>query len=430
MTFTRPLGSAFVCLFALMAACSSTRSADEPAGASSSPLSDLPDGARVRNPRELARMDAYLAARNDPRVIVDTIRVGPDEDVDCIDVHLQHGADAPIDAFADPPVRVERPVEAWRDGERRGRQAYGSLTRTCPPGTIPRLHLTRDTLVRFETLDQFFRKYPQPEWPRGPEGAKDLHQHAAFHQLETPNVGSQAVLNLWSPYTELPSEFSLSQLWVVGAPGSSDLETVETGWQVFRDYYGSEKARLFAYFTPNNYVSGGCYNLDCNKFVQVDGGVLLGGSFAVYSVIDGEQYALRYELRQNDAGDWWLGFNDVWVGYWPNGLFEARGLANGATEIAYGGEVMDNRASGRHTKTDMGSGRFPSAGWMKAAYQRNMTYFDGPRTAPTARDAAPDAYAIEGPNCYDARHDFDADVTGWRRFMYFGGRGLDPILCW
>lgn len=422
--------AAAVVAVSLAAACPSTRDADEPSNLAASALSALPPWARVEDPRELARMDEYLAARNDPRLVRESIHVGDDEDVDCVDVRLQHGFDAPIREFACPPAEMDDRVPgAARDGERQGEQAYGGMTKRCPAGTIPRLHLTRDTLIRFESLDAFFRKYPQADPIHALRGPTELHQHAAFHQVDLRCVGAEAVLNLWSPSTELPSEFSLSQIWVVGGDGP-DRETVEAGWQVYPDGYGSGAARVFVYFTPDDYTKGGCYNLDCNAFVQVDSRFVLGGSFARYSVADGEQVAMRVELRQNDAGDWWFRLDGAWIGYWPNDRFDSRGIADAATRVAYGGEVMDYRSSGRHTKTQMGSGRFASAGWTKAAYQRNMTYVEGPRNAPRRRQALPNATDIAGPNCYDAIYVFDRSSAGWDTYMFFGGRGFDPVLCW
>src|SRR5207244_4070087 len=82
--------------------------------------------------------------------------------------------------------------------------------------------------------------------------------------------------NVWGPHTNRSDEFSLSQIWVVRGSGAN-LETVETGWQKYRDFYGDYRPRLFIYFTPDNYGSGGCYNLSCNAFVQVNNSVYIGG---------------------------------------------------------------------------------------------------------------------------------------------------------
>lgn len=379
--------AAAVVAVSLAAACSSTRDADEPSNVAASALSALPPWARVEDPRELARMDEYLAARNDPRLVRESIHVGDDEDVDCVDVRLQHGFDAPIREFACPPAEMDDRVPgAARDGERQGEQAYGGMTKRCPAGTIPRLHLTRDTLIRFESLDAFFRKCPQADPIHALRGPTELHQHAAFIR-STSDASARK-----------PSS-------TCGARAPS-----------FRRSSASRRS--------------GSSEATGHAFVQVASRFVLGGSFTRYSVADGEQVAMRVELRQNDAGDWWFRVDGAWIGYWPNDRFDSRGIADAATRVAYGGEVMDYRSSGRHTKTQIGSGRFPSAGWTKAAYQRNMTYVEGPRNAPRRRQALPNATDIAGPNCYDAIYVFDRSSAGWDTYMFFGGRGFDPVLCW
>jgi hypothetical protein len=58
----------------------------------------------VAAPEELERMQAYLAERNDPRIIEDSIDLGNSEIVDCITATLQHGFDHPI-ILEKPPER-------------------------------------------------------------------------------------------------------------------------------------------------------------------------------------------------------------------------------------------------------------------------------------------------------------------------------------
>lgn len=39
-------------------------------------------------------------------------------------------------------------------------------------------------------------------------------------------------MNVWSPYIDVPSEFSLSQMWLLAGSFNSDLNSIEAGWQV------------------------------------------------------------------------------------------------------------------------------------------------------------------------------------------------------
>lgn len=398
-------------------------SQSKPAG-----LPGLPVWARVKDERELARMDHYIASRNDARIIAETIRVDESETIDCVTVHLQHGFENPILGFAQPPADA-RPAGSTPppDAAVESPQRYGSATRLCPAGTIPRLHIDRSDLIRFETLDQYFRKTLIEGQPVLGQGSTDLHQYGTFQESVT-NFGSDATIATLAPSVELSNEFSLSQIWVSGGSGGNK-QVVETGWHLYPIRYNdTARSRLFIYYTLDNYITTGCYNLDCSGFVQVSNAATLGGAFASYSTPGTTAwYSLRYQLQQNSVGDWWFGFNNTWIGYWPNSLFASTGIKDSAEKVTYGGEILDRRPSGRHTKTDMGSGRTASAGWGYAGYERNLRYVNGPRSSPTYSDAGNFVSIITTPSCYDATEQYDAT---WGRYMYFGGQGYDPVLCW
>jgi len=234
------------------------------------------------------------------------------------------------------------------------------------------------------------------------------------------NRGAEAVLNLWSPYTEKSSEFSLSQIWVVRGSGD-DRETVEAGWQRYHDLYGDDRARLFIYFTPDNYAigGGGCYNLSCGKFVQTNNSIIIGGPYSAYSQLNGTQRTITLLwFKDGDNGSWWLRHGDVWVGYYPRELFDANGLQTSASRVAFGGEIIDTPNDGVHTATDMGSGHWPYEKFGWAAYQRTLRYVD---TSNFYRDATGNAYSISDRWCYD----LDKLTAGdpWRHYFYFGGSG-------
>lgn len=44
--------------------------------------------------------------------------------------------------------------------------------------------------------------------------------------------GAKASINVWAPKVAAPSEFSLSQIWIMSGLFSNDLNTIEAGWQV------------------------------------------------------------------------------------------------------------------------------------------------------------------------------------------------------
>lgn len=57
-------------------------------------------------------------------------------------------------------------------------------------------------------------------------------QHAIGYMQGDSYYGARATMNVWSPYIEVPSEFSLSQMWLLAGSFNSDLNSIEAGWQV------------------------------------------------------------------------------------------------------------------------------------------------------------------------------------------------------
>jgi len=196
---------------------------------------------------------------------------------------------------------------------------------------------------------------------------------------------------------------------------------VETGWQVYRDLYGDWRAHLFIYFTPDNYGSGGCYNLSCRGFVQVNNTVYIGDGFTVYSSDGGPQYWIKLLwYKDGTEGHWWLRYGDTWVGYYPRTLFDDNGLRNEADRIDFGGEIVNTRTDNRHTRTDMGSGNWPYQGYGYAAYQRGLRYVD---TSNFYQRATGLNRSVTNRMCYDL--DLLSSSGSWEEYFYFGGSGLN-----
>jgi hypothetical protein len=400
---------------------------------------------RVANATELARMQQFTDNRVDPSSVVDHF-VAPDgSEVDCVDINRQP-------ALTRPEMRghrIELQPRTWPDGpeashlnadEQEAEQETKNFGLGCPEGSVPITRISLDTLRRFRTLEDFFKKVPShlqsqvskraseatgdfamnsdgEEPPR--DGPTSLHQYAYGNQAVV-NWGGESVLNLWSPYVQRSNEFSLSQIWVVRGSGSTK-ETVEAGWQLYPDKYGDWNARLFIYFTPDNYGSGGCYNNDCGKFVQVSNTIYPGTKYSAYSTYDGPQKTITLLLyKDGTTGSWWLRHGDTWVGYWPRSLFDSAGLRDQAARVTFGGEIIDRQTGGTHTRTDMGSGQFPAAGFGRAAYQRGIRYVD---TSRFYRNVSL-AVARTDSYCYDIAQRTSSS-SGWERYFYFGGSGYN-----
>jgi len=315
------------------------------------------------------------------------------------------------------------------------RDPFGNATH-CEARTIPMRRITLDEMTRFPTLRDFLRKSPgetgddlQTGANPPPAGASAAPTGASVAPCPTcghkysrtfQNVnawGGNSDINLWSPNvnTGAGQVFSLTQHWYMGGSGSSlpGFQTVEAGWQNYPAKYGDERSRLFIYWTADNYNTTGCYNLECSGFVQTNNSVYLGGGFTNYSTSGGAQYEMAIQVKLY-RGNWWIFYGTTAFGYYPTGLYHGGQLAQNATQIQYGTESYTTGAAW----PPEGSGAWPSSGWTKAAYQRNLFWINssGGGIWESLSDwiTSPSCYNINGPN---------GGSGAWTVNFYDGGPG-------
>ncbi len=386
---------------------------------------DVCEADRVISDEERSRMQDYIAQHVRPQDVVHNFTAPSGDEIDCVGLNSQPALRRPgmedhvvqFEPQSLGPLNMTPPPTnfAEHDDGPFLEQGFTSDGESCPVASVPIQRLTMDTLQRFETLEAFFSMKNAPHLLTGPT---DLHQYAAADR-SVANWGAESVLNVWKPYTERSDEFTLSQIWVSRGNGSN-LETVEGGWQKYRDLYGDWRSRLFIYFTPDNYGSGGCYNLSCGAFVQVSSSVYIGGGFTSYSSHGGTQYIFKLLwYKDGTSGHWWLRYQNTWVGYYPRSLFDSSGLRDQGDRVVFGGEITDTQPGGRHTRTDMGSGYMPSFGWRWAAYQRSVRYVD---TSNFYRQATSLTAIVTDSNCYDIS--LRSSSGSWEQYFYFGGWGF------
>ena len=106
------------------------------------------------------------------------------------------------------------------------------------------------------------------------------------------------------------------------------------------------------------------------------------------------------------------------IGYWPAYLFS--NLADGATLVEWGGEVVNSASDGQHTTTQMGSGHFPGEGFSKASYFRNLQVVDGSNQLRVPKDVKT---FTEQSNCYNVQTGKNGQ---WGTYFYYGGPGRNP----
>lgn len=80
-------------------------------------------------------------------------------------------------------------------------------------------------------------------------------------------------------------------------------------------------------------------------------------------------------LQDPNTQNWWLTCGDNVIGYWPGNLFTY--LKHSATAVQWGGEVYStNVRKTPHTKTTMGSGRWPNDLYGEACFHTNVRIKD------------------------------------------------------
>jgi hypothetical protein len=345
---------------------------------------------------------------------------------DCVPIEQQPSLKGQPPANAPTPPQTEgggepeggaQPVGPHLQPEHRDRFGHAM---TCPPGTIPMRRVTLDELSKYERLSDFFQKTPWggrhprlggDEEPLGRMGiTPGVHKYAHAYQV-ADNLGGASTLGVWAPGVG-SQIFSLSQQWYAGG---SPVQTVEIGWQVYPGKYNTTAPCLFIYWTADGYQHTGSYNLDSPGFVQTSTRYRLGGALSPVSVWGGAQYELELHAFLYQ-GNWWLyvggGSYQQTIGYYPASLYGAGTLATHASDVDFGGEVVDQTSW-----PPMGSGSFANTGWTHAAYHRDIQQYPtsggGVQASLTASQPSPDCFTIEVAHAN----------APWNEYFWFGGPG-------
>ncbi|KAJ3674621.1 hypothetical protein LUZ60_005237 [Juncus effusus] len=351
----------------------------------------------------------------------------PDGDIiDCVHISHQPAFDHPLlknhtiqtrPAFHPEGLFSENKIESEDQNEKPMPQLWHQNGK-CPEDTIPIRRTKRDDLLRSSSVRRYGRKKHHVANPLSIEPDmlnESGHQHAIAYVEGDKYYGAKATINVWQPKIQQSNEFSLSQLWILGGSFGQDLNSIEAGWQVSPDLYGDNNTRLFTYWTSDAYQATGCYNLLCSGFIQINNEIAMGASIYPISNPGGSQYDISIMVwKDPKEGNWWMQFGrDYVLGYWPSFLFSY--LADSASMIEWGGEVVNSEPDGSHTSTQMGSGRFPEEGFGKSSYFRNIQVVDQSNNLRAPKGIGS---FTEQSNCYDVQNGNNGD---WGSYFYYGG---------
>ncbi|XP_047341261.1 uncharacterized protein LOC124944956 [Impatiens glandulifera] len=343
------------------------------------------------------------------------VKTDDGEVIDCVDIYKQPAFDHPLinDLQMSPTSYPNGMKEESRSDIKlfQDWQKYGE----CSEGTIP---ITRITSPSNHT------KYPSPFINQDQSSLirrspTNGHEYAMISDEGTNYYGASAWLNVWSPNVEY-GELSAGKMKLISATLTdfyNSYNSIEVGWMVYPSRYNnSTKPKFYGYWTSDGDQRTGCYDLDCNGFVQTNGDVAFGATIEPVSTYNGDQYEMFFTIfKDKITGNWWLQFNGNNIGYWPNTLFKR--LANNATIVNWGGEILNVRHAGHHTTTQMGSGHFSSESYRKAAYISRMKVFN------SNYDRKDPGYLVKiqsNQGCYDVN--IDQRIAG--KGISYGGPGF------
>ncbi|KAJ1405413.1 hypothetical protein SESBI_25963 [Sesbania bispinosa] len=410
-------------------------------------LISLSSAARLSASRQKLEVTKHLNRLNKPPI--KSIQ-SPDGDIiDCVHVSKQPAFDHPYLKDHKIQTRPSFHPEGLFDENKLSENKVKSsapinqlwhANGKCPEDTIPIRRTKEDDVLRASSVKRYGRKkHRSIPKPRSAEpdlinqsGHQPLsnsllvslwvvvEQHAIAYVEGDKFYGAKATINVWEPKIQQSNEFSLSQLWILGGSFGQDLNSIEAGWQVSPDLYGDNNTRLFTYWTSDAYQATGCYNLLCSGFIQVNSEIAMGASISPISGYRGSQYDISILIwKDPKEGHWWMQFgNDYVLGYWPSFLFSY--LADSASMIEWGGEVVNTEPDGQHTSTQMGSGHFPEEGFGKASYFRNIQVVDSSNNLKAPKGLGT---FTEQSNCYDVQTGSNGD---WGHYFYYGGPGKNP----
>jgi hypothetical protein len=168
--------------------------------------------------------------------------------------------------------------------------------------------------------------------------------------------GTYATMTVGRPALAAEDYHSLAE---VAAQSADGRQIVEAGWTVDRNINGDAEPHLFVYHWVDRTET--CYN-GCG-FVQYSPTIQPGSALPVGT-------AKRFGI-QHFSGSWWIMYDNQWVGYFPDSLWQGRFTKTGLTQ--WFGEVA---AGSPAPCSEMGTG-VPAAA-AGAAEIRGIGFIAGP----------------------------------------------------
>jgi hypothetical protein len=386
-----------------------------------------PELVRIDKKANREELYEYFKARRSRLEVVKTTRTPLRQTLDWIPIESQVGSRRKI---ASPPSDdIPFPGNTGRQRAKTVRFELEDVKiERGPEGTVPIVRRDLRLLGSAKPLREHLEKHGHRSYQMmiNDRDTVEVPADASGHEYGYSSqwvtcYGAEGNLSAFDPYCHRADEFSLLQVALARGSGSGK-QTIEGGWQQYRDLYGDWVPHLFVFYTTNGYSESGDnkggYNRDVDGWVQYSNVVYPEAISSPNSTRGGAQYIMqiKYQLYQ---GNWWFRCNGRWIGYYPASLFKSSGLRTRAEKVAFYGEIVDSGRDSISTWTDMGSGYWPSYGWKYSAYMSNLRYQSSTggsmsKYAGTPWESDPGEYGI------DAHFN---NTGSWKSYCWVGGPG-------
>jgi hypothetical protein len=172
----------------------------------------------------------------------------------------------------------------------------------------------------------------------------------------TPFDGVGSAVRVAKPIKDSVDSHSLAEISAEKVIGGKR-QIVEVGWTVDQGVNGDLNPHIFVYRWVNDTPS--CYN-GCGWVDYAPNPVNAGAN------ISADIGTVKYMSIQYFSGNWWIGYNNNWLGYFPGSIWTNAGVA-GFTNMNTAQTFGEIAAHHSPTCSDMGNGIFAST-------KKNITY--------------------------------------------------------
>ncbi|KAL5098237.1 hypothetical protein RYX36_002564 [Vicia faba] len=324
--------------------------------------------------------------------------------VDCVDIKTQPAFDHPLlknhklqirPSFYSKNEKTNLNISSTKT-------RFGSDIVDCPKGSVPIRRTTKEDLIRAKIL------------LNNNTLVKRKAHRAEVYVSGRHYYGVRGTTSVYKPECSI-NQASMSNAYVRNGEGGA-LNKISVGWHVFPHIYGNDRTYAYATWTSDGYVKTGCYNLQCQGFVQIHSKYHIGVPLQPVSVYGGDIYEMPVAIYQDaKSKNWWLSIFGETIGYYPQELFNN---LKEAVQVGWGGSTI---AMG-DPSPKMGSGYFPDKNFKHACYFLNIGY----KNATNSQYYGPNYSEAKGfhdvPECFGVEY-YGRQESPYGYCLQFGGPG-------